>query len=93
MAGLFGRLALLAGIVAALMIGGSGLGHRYGVADVSTAFMLMRYGVYVAAAAGVLAVLWIITAIVSRTLTGVVAVVIALSVLALFVWRRRRRPL
>ena len=80
MAGLFGRLALLAGIVAALMIGGSGLGHRYGVADVPTAFALMKYGVYTAGGAVVLAVLWLITAIVSRTLTGVFAVVIALLV-------------
>ncbi len=78
MNGLFGRLALLAGFAAAALVGASGPAYRYGIADLPTAFSLMTYGVYAAAGAGALGVLWLIFALVGRSAAGFGALLLAL---------------
>jgi uncharacterized protein (DUF1499 family) len=80
MNGLFGRLALLAAIAAAALVAAAGPGYRYGYADLSQAFGLMTYGVYAAGAAGALAVLWIVFALVGRSSSGFLAFVAALII-------------
>jgi len=80
MNGLFGRLALFAAIVAAVLVGAAGPAYRYGYADVPHAFGFMKYGVYAAGAAGVLALLWVVFAFVGRSASGLVAFLLALIV-------------
>lgn len=74
----FARFALLAAAIAALLVFGAGPAHRFGVADLGGAFDAMRYGVYAAAAAVVLAVLWLATALRRRSTAGLAACVVAL---------------
>lgn len=78
MNGLFGRLALLAAIVAAVLVGAAGPAYRYGYAELSMAFDMMKYGVYAAAAAGALGALWIVFALLGRSAAGFGALLIAL---------------
>ncbi len=78
MNGLFGRLALLAAIAAAVLVAGAGPAYRNGFAELGLAFEFMKYGVYAAGAAGVLAVLWIVFAFVGRSANGFVAFLVAL---------------
>jgi uncharacterized protein (DUF1499 family) len=78
MNGLFGRLSLLAGFAAAALVGASGPAFRYGVADLSTAFSLMTFGVYAAMGAGALGVLWLIFALIGRSAAGFGALLLAL---------------
>lgn len=80
MNGLFGRLALLAAIAAAVLVGGAGPAFRYAHVDLGQAFGLMKYGVYAAGAAGVLAVLWIVFAVIGRSANGLAAFVAALVI-------------
>jgi uncharacterized protein (DUF1499 family) len=80
MNGLFGRLALLAAVVAAVLVAAAGPAYRFGYADIPTAFSFMRFGVYAAGAAGVLAVLWIIFAFVGRSTAGLFAFIAALVI-------------
>ena len=82
MNGLFGRLALLAAIAAALMVGAAGPAYRYGYVDLPQAFGLMTYGVYAAGAAGALGVLWILFALFGRSASGVFAFLLALIIAA-----------
>lgn len=78
MNGLFGRLALLAAIAAAVLVGGSGPAYRYGYVDLGQAFGFMKYGVFAAGGAGLLAVLWLVFALVGRSANGLVAFILAL---------------
>jgi hypothetical protein len=78
MNGLFGRLALLAAIAAAILVGAAGPAYRYGYAELPMAFNLMTWGVYAAGAAGALAVLWVVFALVGRSASGFGALLIAL---------------
>jgi len=80
MNGLFGRLALLASIAAAIFVGGAGPAYRYGYVDLGQAFGFMKWGVYAAGGAGVLAVLWIVFAFIGRSANGLVAFLLALIV-------------
>ncbi len=78
MNGLFGRLALVAGFIAAALVLAAGPANRFGVLDWMTALGLLKYGVYAAAAAGVLAVLWLIFALVGRSKAGFGAMLVGL---------------
>jgi uncharacterized protein (DUF1499 family) len=78
MNGLFGRLALLAGVVAAVLVGGSGPAFRYGVAELPVAFDMMKYGVYAAMGAGALALLWLVFALIGRSAAGFGSLLLAL---------------
>lgn len=78
MNGLFGRLALVAAVVAAALVGGAGPAYRYGAADLPTAFGLLTYGVYAALAAGALALLWLVFALIGRSAAGFGALLLAL---------------
>lgn len=78
MNGLFGRLALLAAVVAAALVGGAGPAFRYGYAELPMAFGLMTYGVYAAMAAGALALLWLVFALIGRSAAGFGALLLAL---------------
>lgn len=78
MNGLFGRLALLAAIAAAVLVATAGPAYRNGYADLGQAFEFMKYGVYAAGAAGVLAVLWVVFAFVGRSASGLAAFLVAL---------------
>lgn len=80
MNGLFGRLALLAALVAAVLVAAAGPVYRNGYMELMDAFGLLRYGIYAAGAAGVLAILWIIFALVGRSTAGVGAFVAALVI-------------
>jgi hypothetical protein len=78
MNGLFGRLALLAAVVAAALVGGAGPAYRYGLVELPMAFGLMTYGVYAAMGAGALGVLWLVFALVGRSAAGFGALLVAL---------------
>lgn len=80
MNGLFGRLALLASVLAAAFVAGAGPAYRYAGFDLGHAFELMKWGVYAAAGAGVLAVLWVVFALLGRSTAGFGALLIALVV-------------
>lgn len=75
---LFARLALLAGVVAAVFVASAGPAYRYAGFDLGHSFALMRWGVYAAGAAGLLAVLAIIFAFVARSGEAVMSVILAL---------------
>jgi uncharacterized protein (DUF1499 family) len=77
-AGLLGRLALLVGIVAASLIVVGGPLYRFAHIDLRTALQtLPTYGVYAAMGTGVLIVLWLVVALVTRSSAGLVAVILA----------------
>lgn len=78
MNGLFGRLALLVAIAAAVLVGAAGPAYRYGYVELGQAFQFLMWGVYAAAGAGALAVLWIVFALVGRSTNGLGAFVLAL---------------
>jgi uncharacterized protein (DUF1499 family) len=78
MNGLFARLALLAGLAAAVLVGGSGPAFRYGFAELPIAFGMMTYGVYAAMGAGALALLWLVFALIGRSAAGFGALLLAL---------------
>lgn len=82
MNGLFGRLALFAGVAAAVLIGGSGPAYRFGVAELPMAFGMMTYGVYAAMGAAGLAALWLVFAVIGRSAAGLGATIIALALAA-----------
>lgn len=78
MNGLFGRLALVVAVIAAALVVGAAPAYRFAGADLMTAFGMMRWGVYVAGGAAVLAVLWIIFAFIGRSTAGLIAFIAAL---------------
>jgi len=80
MNGLFGRLALLVAVVAAVLVAAAGPAYRFGYVDIPQAFGFMQWGVYAAGAALVLAVLWIIFAFVGRSTAGLAAFIAALVI-------------
>lgn len=82
MNGLFGRLALLAAVVAAALVGGAGPAYRYAHLDLGTVFEMMKYGVFAAAGAGILAVIWLVFAFIGRSATGLASIVFALLLAA-----------
>lgn len=74
----FARLALIAGIVAAAFVAGAAPAYRYAGFSLEHAFALMTYGVYAAAGAAVLAVLWIVFSAISRSMEGLMSFILAL---------------
>src|SRR5262245_42108991 len=71
-------LALLAAIVSALAVAATGPAYRAGV-DLGTVFFVMfPIGVYAAMAAGALALVWLIVALVRRSTAGLWLVIAAL---------------
>lgn len=74
---LISRLAFLAGLGAALLIGGAGPLYRFAGIELSQAFGIMTWGVYAAGGALLLSVVWLIMAAVARSGEGLVAVVLA----------------
>ncbi|MFM9865552.1 MAG: DUF1499 domain-containing protein [Micropepsaceae bacterium] len=74
----FSRLALLAGVVAAAFVGAAGPAYRYAGFELGHSFKLMEWGVYAAAAAAVLAILWIIVSAVTRSMEGLMSFILAL---------------
>jgi len=78
MNGLFGRLALLVAIAAAILVAGAGPAYRYGGVELGQAFQFLMWGVYAAAGAGALAVLWVVFALIGRSTNGLAAFVLAL---------------
>jgi uncharacterized protein (DUF1499 family) len=78
MNGLFGRLALLFAIAAAVLVGGAGPAFRFGYIELPLLFQAFQWGVYAAAAAAALCLLWIIGALIGRSLNGFSTFVLAL---------------
>ncbi len=80
---LFARLAFVAGLAAALLIGLGGPLYRYAGVGLETVFFTMfPFGVYAAMAAAVLALVWLVMAVVSRSGAGLGLVVVALVLAA-----------
>jgi uncharacterized protein (DUF1499 family) len=77
-AGLLGRLELLAGAVAAVMILGAGPLYRFAGVDLGTAFTFLKYGSYVAFGALAIAALWLVVALVTRSAAGLVPLIVGL---------------
>jgi hypothetical protein len=78
MSGWIARLALLAGVIAAGLIVAGGPLYRFAGLDLKTALLtLPTYGIYAAMAAGALALIWLVTAMVTRSSAGLVPVIIA----------------
>ncbi len=80
MNGLFGRLALFVAVVAAALVAAAGPAYRYELVELPQAFKFMEWGVYMAAAAGVFALLWVVFALVRRSAGGFVAFLMALVI-------------
>jgi uncharacterized protein (DUF1499 family) len=78
----FARLALFAGIVAAGFVAGAAPAYRYAGFSLEHAFELMKWGVYAAGAAAVLALLWIVFSIAARSAEGLLSFVLALVLAA-----------
>jgi uncharacterized protein (DUF1499 family) len=76
------RLALLAAIVAAVAVAATGPAYRAGVDLMTVFFVMFPTGVYAAMAAGGLAVVWLIVALVQRSAAGWMLVVAALVIAA-----------
>jgi uncharacterized protein (DUF1499 family) len=73
---------LLAAIIAAVAVAATGPAYRAGLDLGTVFFVLFPTGVYAAMAAGALAVIWLIVAVVQRSLAGAGLVVIALVLAA-----------
>lgn len=73
------RLALIAGVIAAGLVLAAGPSHRFGYLDWMPALGLLGYGVYAAMGAGALAVLWVVFALIGRSASGWMTIVIALA--------------
>jgi uncharacterized protein (DUF1499 family) len=74
----FARLALIAGLAAAAFVAGAAPAYRYAGFSLEHAFALMTWGVYAAAGAAVLAILWIIFSVISRSMEGLMSFILAL---------------
>ncbi|NOT39749.1 MAG: DUF1499 domain-containing protein [Alphaproteobacteria bacterium] len=72
------RLALVAGFIAAAFVGAAGPAYRYAGFELGHSFKLMEWGVYAAAAAAVLAIVWIIVSAVTRSMEGLMSFILAL---------------
>jgi uncharacterized protein (DUF1499 family) len=70
------QLALVAGILTALLIGGAGPLYRFAGLTLQQALPLMMYGTYAAGLTLLLAVIWVVVAAVTRSGRGLVLVVI-----------------
>lgn len=79
MSRLFGRLALLAALVAAAFVFGAAPAYKYAGFDLAHSFELMKWGTYAAGAALALGVIWLVLALVTRTAVGLGAVVLAVA--------------
>jgi hypothetical protein len=75
---LIARLALFAGVVAAAFVGGAAPAYRYAGFSLEHAFALMTWGVYAAAGAAVLAIVWIVVSAVGRSMEGLMSFILAL---------------
>jgi hypothetical protein len=80
MSKLFGRLALGAAVIAALLVGGAGPAYRFGLADIPGAFGLMMFGLIAAGITLVLALVWVVFAIRGRSSAGLVTFIAALVI-------------
>ena len=77
-AGALGRFVALVGFIAAALILGAGPAYRYAGLDLGMAFNLLKWGSYTAIGAGAIAVIWLISALVSRSAQGLVLVILGL---------------
>ena len=83
MSGWIARLALLAGVIAAGLIVAGGPLYRFAGLDLKTALQtLPTFGVYAAGATVVLAVIWLIAALVTRSSAGLVPVIVGVVIAA-----------
>lgn len=78
MQGIFGRLALLAAIAAAVLVFAAGPAYRYAGFALGDAFNMMLFGVIAAGVTAFFAVLWVIFAFVGRSAEGLSTFMIAL---------------
>jgi hypothetical protein len=70
------QLALVAGLLAALLIGGAGPLYRFAGLSISQVFPLMMYGTYAAGLTLLLTLVWVVVAALTRSGRGLVLVVI-----------------
>ena len=73
---LFSRLTLLLGFLTAALIIGAAPLYRFAGVSLETAFALLKYGTYAAAATILLSVIWVIVAALTRSGTGLLLVVV-----------------
>lgn len=78
MQGIFGRLALLAAVAAAVLVFGAGPAYRYAGFALGDAFSFMLYGLIAAGITALFAVLWVIFAFMGRSAEGLSTFLIAL---------------
>lgn len=78
MSGWIARLALVAGFIAAVLVAGAAPAYRYADVGLGNAFGLMTWGVYTAAAAALLAIVWVVAAAVTRSTEGLMSFILAL---------------
>lgn len=70
------QLALVAGLLAALLIGGAGPLYRFAGLTIQQVFPLMMYGTYAAGLTLLLALAWVVVAALTRSGRGLVLVVV-----------------
>ena len=75
-----GVIVLALALVGALVLASAGLGYRFRVWELATAFAILRTSVYVAIVIGVLAIVTVVLALVGRSAVGVACAVLALLV-------------
>jgi uncharacterized protein (DUF1499 family) len=79
-AGRIGVIVLALAVAGALVLASAGLGYRFRVWELGTAFTILRASVYVAIIIGVLATVTAVLALVGRSVAGVASAVLALLV-------------
>jgi uncharacterized protein (DUF1499 family) len=79
-AGRIGVIVLALAVAGALVLASAGLGYRFRVWELGTAFTILRASVYVAIIIGVLATVTAVLALVGRSVAGVACAVLALLV-------------
>jgi uncharacterized protein (DUF1499 family) len=75
-----GFIVLVLAVIGALVLASAGLGYRFRVWELATAFTILRASVYVALVIGVLAVVTMVLALVGRSIVGAACAVLALLV-------------
>jgi len=75
-----GVIVLVLAVAGALVLASAGLGYRFRVWELATAFAILRASVYVATIIGVLALVTVVLALVGRSVAGAACAVLALLV-------------
>src|SRR4029078_2494385 len=76
---LLAKFTLFVGFIAAAMIAAAGPAYRFAGVELGTAFDMLKWGLFVGIGAAAIAALWLVVALISRSFSGVLFVIIGLA--------------